>query len=381
MILLATQCFPPRLGGIEGYMGGLADALAAAGSDVVVVADRAAEDAATEEDAADRLRPVAVTRVGGWKPLRARRKALRIAVRLRAAAAEGGVERIICDSWKSAETALRAIDSASIRPRLITLAHGMEFPAAPRPAKRDRIARALARVDRILANSDYTAARAAPFAPDPARIAVVPPPIPPQPEPSAAARAALRARLAAALGRAAPPTPLIACLARHEPRKGFDHVIDAAAAAREAHPSLGVAIAGDGPDRARLEGLAAARGAPVCFLGRVSEAEKAALFAEAALLAMPSRAEGDSVEGFGMVYLEAGWHGAPALAGRVGGAAAAVIEGETGWFCDGAAPEAVRAALAGALSDPAERARRGAAAADHARAQRWSARIAEFLSA
>ena len=86
-----------------------------------------------------------------------------------------------------------------------------------------------------------------------------------------------------------------------------------------------------GPDRERLEALAKETGAPTVFLGRISEIEKAALFAEATLFAMPTRAEGDSVEGFGIVYLEAAWHGAPALAGREGGAAAAVKEGETGW--------------------------------------------------
>jgi phosphatidylinositol alpha-1,6-mannosyltransferase len=58
----------------------------------------------------------------------------------------------------------------------------------------------------------------------------------------------------------------------------------------------------------------------VNYLGLVDEASKAALLAEADIFAMPTRREGASIEGFGIVYLEAAWHGCPSLAGRDGGA-------------------------------------------------------------
>lgn len=379
MILIATQCFPPKLGGIEGYMGGLADALAAAGEPVEVFADGPPE-------AEDAERPYPVRRFAGWRPLRARRKAAALAAAIRTAAARGApVSRVLCDSWKSAETAARALPAGGARPRLIALAHGMELPAAPRPAKRRRLARALAAADAILANSQFTADRTRPYLADPARLRVATPPIPPQAEADPALRQALRARLTAAgFGHAAGADgagPLIAGLGRLEPRKGFDQVLVAAAGLAAAHPGLALAIAGAGPDRDRLEALARERGAPAFFLGRVTEAEKAALLAEADLFAMPSRAEGDSVEGFGVVYLEAGWRGTPSLAGRVGGASDAVLEGRTGWLCDGADARSVRAALDAALSDPAERRRRAEAARAHAATQLWSARVAEYLAA
>ena len=363
MILIATQCFPPKLGGIEVYMAGLADALTEAGRRCAVFADG-------EADASDAGRPYPVRRYGGWRPLRSRRKA----AAMRAEILEHGVERILTDSWKSLETALIATRGLSARPRLVALAHGMEFPARPGVFKKRRMTRVLAQADAILANSPYTAARARPYLGSQAPLRVATPPIPAQPSAPLHDRAALRARLGAT-------GPLIVALARHEPRKGFDHLIRAAAALASSHDGLRLAIAGDGPDRERLEALAKETGAPTVFLGRISEIEKAALFAEATLFAMPTRAEGDSVEGFGIVYLEAAWHGAPALAGREGGAAAAVKEGETGWLCDGASTEAVQQTLAAILADPVELHRRRFLAQAHARDQLWASRISDFLEA
>lgn len=98
------------------------------------------------------------------------------------------------------------------------------------------------------------------------------------------------------------------------------------------------------------------------------------------LFAMPARREGDSVEGFGLVYLEAGWFGSPSLAGRDGGAAEAVQDGETGLLCDGAEGRDVTQALARLIDDPVLRASLGAAAAEHARRQVWARRVGEYLA-
>ena len=366
MILIATQCFPPKIGGIEAYMLGLADALAAEGRRVKVFADGRADDQQARF-------AYPVIRFSGLKPLRAYRKRAAIDAALR----QGGVDRLYFDSWKSLETAAPALRRVGSRPRRVVLAHGMEFPSAPSSAKAERISRALGQADAILANSPYTADRARAYVSAQAPLAVATPPIPPQPTAAEADRKALRARLQMAAGDG----PLIAALARLEPRKGFDHVIAALAELAPSEPKATLAIAGDGPDRERLEALALGNGARVRFLGRISEAEKAALFAEADLFAMPSREEGDSVEGFGLVYLEAAWHGTPALAGRAGGAGAAVREGETGWLCDGASVVSVSDALRLALSDRDALRRRGEQAAEHARRQLWSARILDFLNA
>jgi phosphatidylinositol alpha-1,6-mannosyltransferase len=202
----------------------------------------------------------------------------------------------------------------------------------------------------------------APHLPPGARVEVIPPPIAPQPEPSAAARAAIRAL--------AGPGPLIATVSRLEDRKGVDRVIAALPALAARHPGLAYLVGGEGSDRARLEKHVALAGMEgrVHFLGRLDEDMKAALLAEADLFAMPARREGASVEGFGIVYLEAAWHGCPALAGREGGAEDAVAEGETGLICDGAEPAAVAGGLAALLDDAPRRRAMGAAAAVRVRA-------------
>lgn len=62
--------------------------------------------------------------------------------------------------------------------------------------------------------------------------------------------------------------PMVLSVGRLHPQKGHDVLIEAAAALAERWPSLRVVIAGDGPQRAELEALIAARRAPVTLLGR-----------------------------------------------------------------------------------------------------------------
>jgi phosphatidylinositol alpha-1,6-mannosyltransferase len=72
-------------------------------------------------------------------------------------------------------------------------------------------------------------------------------------------------------------------------------------------------------------------------------------------------------EGFGIVLLEAAAAGVPTIAGRSGGAAEAVAEGESGAVIDNPEdPEAVAAAIAPLLDDPALARRQGAAARSRA---------------
>jgi glycosyltransferase involved in cell wall biosynthesis len=83
---------------------------------------------------------------------------------------------------------------------------------------------------------------------------------------------------------------------RRAREKGVDDAIAACARAR-----LPLVVAGDGPERARLERTAAATGGDVRFAGRVGEADLAALRARAAVALVPSRA----AETFGLAAAEA----------------------------------------------------------------------------
>src|SRR5690606_35016623 len=99
------------------------------------------------------------------------------------------------------------------------------------------------------------------------------------------------------------------------PRKGFDVVIEAAAALAPRHPSLLVVVAGSGRDRPRLERLAERLGAPVRFLGRVSDDVIPDLYGASDMFAMlcRNRWAGLEQEGFGIVFLEAAAAGVPQI--------------------------------------------------------------------
>jgi phosphatidylinositol alpha-1,6-mannosyltransferase len=113
-----------------------------------------------------------------------------------------------------------------------------------------------------------------------------------------------------------------------------------------------LAIGSDGRDRARLERLAGGR---VTFLGRVADADLPDLVGCADAFAMLCRDRwgGLEKEGFGIVFLEAAACGVPQLAGRSGGSADAVADGETGVVLDD--PTSVADAAAGLrrILDPA----------------------------
>ena len=82
---------------------------------------------------------------------------------------------------------------------------------------------------------------------------------------------------------------------------------------------------------------------------------------------MPTRREGQSVEGFGISYIDAAWFGVPSIASREGGAPDAVIDGVTGLIIDNTEVSSVSAALASLLQDDAFRLRLGTAASARAR--------------
>ena len=120
-----------------------------------------------------------------------------------------------------------------------------------------------------------------------------------------------------------------------------------------------MAIAGSGRDESRLRRLAAETGARVAFLGRVPDEDLPSLYGAADVFAMLCRSRwgGLEQEGFGIVFLEAAACAVPQVAGASGGAAEAVVDGETGLVVD--PPEDVQAvadAIDSLLADP-ERAR------------------------
>ena len=130
------------------------------------------------------------------------------------------------------------------------------------------------------------------------------------------------------------PTLTLLTVGRLVPRKGVDSVLYALAQLTPAFPQLRYHIIGDGPARVELEALATELGLSdlVTFAGRVSSEALLAAYQAADIFIMVSREETQigSIEGFGIVYLEAAACGLPVIVGDSGGAPDAVLGGISG---------------------------------------------------
>ena len=136
---------------------------------------------------------------------------------------------------------------------------------------------------------------------------------------------------------AAPPGDYYFACSAMVPYKRLDVAIEACG--RAGRPLV---VAGSGPQRARLERLAAqaAPGLVEFIPGWVSEERLRALYCGCRAFLFPGE------EDFGITPLEAMACGRPVIAYRKGGVLETVIEGQTGLFFDAQTPESMAAAIA-----------------------------------
>jgi phosphatidylinositol alpha-1,6-mannosyltransferase len=177
--------------------------------------------------------------------------------------------------------------------------------------------------------------------------------------------------------------PTFVTVARIQERyKGHDVLVRALPLVRAKVPRVQWALVGDGSLRAGIEALARSYGVAdsILFLGALSDELRDSWLRRAQLLAMPSRlpSGGFAGEGFGIVYLEAGAHGKPVVAGNVGGALDAVIDGVTGLLVDPLDELAVAEAITTLLLDPELAHRLGAAGRRHAEEHAWPLIVARL---
>ncbi|MBV8600229.1 MAG: glycosyltransferase family 4 protein, partial [Candidatus Eremiobacteraeota bacterium] len=145
--------------------------------------------------------------------------------------------------------------------------------------------------------------------------------------------------------------PTILYLGRLKAYKRIRELIDAFAAIRARIPNARLVIAGEGDDRASLEAYASQRGGDaIAFTGRVDDATKLRLMQEAWVFGMPS-----SIEGWGIVVVEANACGTPAVAYDVQGLRDCIVDGRTGFLARDPAEFAER--LEAVLADDALRER------------------------
>ncbi|MGH3787544.1 MAG: glycosyltransferase family 4 protein [Pseudonocardiaceae bacterium] len=351
-ILLVTNDFPPRPGGIQAYLHQLALLLPA--GQVTVFAPASPEAAAF-----DSRMPLPIVRYPS--PLLLPTPAV-----LRRAA--GLLRELRCETaWFGAAAPLALLGPALRRAgagRIVASSHGHEVGWSMLPPGRMALRRIGTDADVITAVSQYTRRRvASAFGPQ-ARLELLPPGVDCaafRPDPGARAEIRRRHRLG--------DGPVVLCVSRLVARKGQDTLVRALPAIRRQVPGATLLLVGDGPKRVALYRLAKScgvAGAVVCT-GPVPWSELPAYYAAGDVFAMPCRTRGHGldVEGFGLVFLEAAATGLPVVAGNAGGARETVRVGDTGDLVNGRDVAAVARTVATLLADP-ER-----AAAMGRRGRRW----------
>ena len=227
-----------------------------------------------------------------------------------------------------------AVPLGIVGPRLelpyMVVLHGAEVTVPGRlPLSRLVLSRVLKNASHIIAAGEYPASEARHAGGNSLPITVIPPGVDTQRFRPLSSDERITSRREFGVSDDA---ELIVGVSRLVPRKGFDTLIEVAAALHASRPRLQVLIGGGGRDAVRLQKLIDKLGAPVRMLGRVTDEQLPRLYGCADVSAMLCRSRwgGLEQEGFGIVFSEAASCGVPQIAGKSGGAADAVLDGLTG---------------------------------------------------
>ena len=186
------------------------------------------------------------------------------------------------------------------------------------------------------------------------------------------------ARVRAELGIPA-DAPLVGSVGHLRTEKAYEVLVEAAAGVVAAVPGVRFAIAGEGPERERLETLRRALGLDLAFSLPGARDDVPDLLAALDVGVCCSDFEGGPLSV--MEYMDAGL---PVVATRVGGLPELVADGVTGELVPARDPAALGAALSGLLEDPERRGRLGAAGRalirDEYGIDRWTARLEDLYT-
>lgn len=345
--LLVTNDFPPKFGGIQSYLWELWRRLPA--EDTTVYCTPRDQSVGFDARQAFRIErsPEPVLLPYPW-----------LARRICNLADEVDAELIMLDP----AVPLGIIGPFLGRPYGVVL-HGAEVTIPGRlPGARRALRRVLLGASLVVAAGEYALAEAERCAGRQLPAVVIPPGVDTSRfvPPDASARSAARDEFGFSSDDV-----VIASVNRLVPRKGMDTLIDAVSEIARSRPHVRLVIGGTGRSFDDLRSRAGQSGARIDLLGRLDDDAVPRLYQAADIMAMlcHDRWRGLEQEGFGIVFLEAAASGLPQIAGRSGGAAEAVADGQTGIVVDEPRSiEAVVAALVDLIDDTERRHRLGAAA-------------------
>ena len=317
MFLVVTRNFPPDVGGIQNLMEGLSNALINHGP-VKVFADEH-----PESKDYDQKSDLTIERIGGFKIFKKYRKANIVNEYLK----KNDVRAIFFDHWKSLE--LIKSENLDKNPNFC-LIHSKEINHPAGSLLNNRMNKSLKKAGYIIANSRFTKKLAVSVGVEEKKIKIINPgtnyPIKISDEYKEKAKNIFGSAF-----------PKIITIARLDKRKSHQNIIMTIKNLLPQFPNLKYVSVGDGDERHNLEKLRNELGLEkeVEFIYKSSEQEKVALIELSDIFVMPSVISKKSVEGFGISYIEAASYGKPSIGGIYGGESDAIMNGQTGYLCNG----------------------------------------------
>lgn len=346
-VLVVTNDFPPRQGGIQSFVHELV--LRRPPGSVVVYASDHAGSAPF-----DGRQPFPVLRhpTGLLVPTPSAQRRVTTALR-----------EFECDSvWFGAAAPLGLLAPALRRAgarRIVATTHGHEAGWAMLPGARQMLRRIADGCDTVTYLNEYFRSRLAPLIDGRAGFVPLRSGVDADAFRPGIDATGVRQRFGL-VGR-----PVVVCVSRLVARKGQDVLVQCWPTIRRAVPGAALLLVGEGPYRDHLEKLARAGGVErdVIFTGPIATEQLPQHYAAGDVFAMPCRTRraGMDVEGLGIVFLEASATGLPVVVGDSGGSPDAVRDGETGYLVDGRDEAAVTARIIALLSDRAAARSMGAA--------------------
>ena len=317
MFIVSTRNFPPDIGGIQNLMEGLSNALLNHGP-VTVFADNF-----ETSEVYDRDSKLNIQRISGFKIFRKYRKANLIKEFIN----NNNLRAAFFDHWKSIEN----IDlSVLSKTKSFCLIHSKEINHLVGSALNKRMLGALNKSDYIIANSKFTKNLVIKLGMRSEKIKVINPgcdyPIEIKNESKTFAEKIY-----------GDSSPNLITISRLDGRKSHQNILMTIKNLLPKFPKLKYVSIGDGDQKNNLLKLKKELGLDkeVTFLFKSNEQEKVALLEKSDLFVMPSIVYKKSIEGFGIAYIEAASYGKPSIGGIFGGEADAILDGRTGYLCDG----------------------------------------------
>ena len=313
MYLIVTRSFPPELGGMQNLMWGLSKEL----SKIFMI--KVFADYIEGHENFDEQASFTIERIGGIKILRKYRKAQLIHEYIK----ENKIDGIIADHWKS----LELIKSSKKKYCLI---HSKEINHPKGSGQNKRIVGVLNNVEKVIANSQFTKNLAIKLGINESKVIVINPGVDPVEELNKKTLDKVESILKV-------KSPRLITVSRFDKRKNHEKIIMALRNLKQVYPDIVYICIGYGEEEENIKKLVKELDleTQVMFFKDISSDLKNALVAKSNIFVMPSIIHKKSVEGFGIVFVEAAQYGLPSIGGKDGGASDAILHDKTGLICDG----------------------------------------------